>query len=197
MKSGYRKILYNHEKEYCEVKRRVTMAIPGMSGSSPMDPNTPVAPKTAPEQTSETAIPMVDTDEVEANEREAEKAAKQQAAKETLRETINAGNATYYETNIVGMALDYYTYGNGHDKIFLTNLPEGTVMKDIKTKYNLPVGSLKHNIPREVKERDYYAPGSVVTVFVDDFCEATGLSKRELKGMFPENQYSHWYQLNK
>ncbi len=143
------------------------MAIPGMSGATPMDPNynmdTPevAAPKT------EEMFNYGDSAE------EKEKQVRQQQAKNYLQGQIGNGNSTYI-TNLIS------------DDIYVST--GKMTLQQIEKAYNLPQGTLRHDKP----DSGYYG-GQIplngeVYISVGTMADALGISKADLKKMYSKEQ---------
>lgn len=168
------------------------MAIPGMSGAAPMDPKDPIAPTGGPNPTAPSdPLPLVDADGGDGKTAEQKK--KEAAAKAALTQTIANGDAVYSQSNIVGDALGLIFDKKVGNYVVIDNLPEGTTLGDIRKKYNLPPGSLRHMVASGGGDFDTYKTEGYVHIYASDLAEGLGISGRELKGMFPEKQFSPWY----
>ncbi len=129
-----------------------------------------------------------------------EETQKANKAKQTLENDINKGNAIYNQTNWFGNFIAAVEDDKMGDFVIIKGLPNDITLGEIKVKYNLPDGSLKHMISSGGGNFNTYNPptnsdGGYVRIYSDDFAEALGISTRELKGMFPDKQFSPWYKL--
>ncbi len=134
-------------------------------------------------------IPMVNEDEKTKESKKAEK---------TLENDIKNGNAIYNESNIIGDAFALVFDKKAGNYIIISGLEEGTTLGEIREKYNLPPGSLRHMVTKGGGNFDTYKVpsndnGGYVHIYDDDLAEGLGISTRELKGMFPDKQFSPWY----
>lgn len=121
-------------------------------------------------------------------------------AKNALTAKIKDGQASYNQSNWGGDLMGLIFDKKAGDQVVITDLPEGTTLGDIRKQYNLPPGSLRHLVSSGGGDFDTYkAPtnsnGAYVYIYTDDLAEGVGVSERELKGMFPEKQFSPWYKL--
>lgn len=141
-------------------------------------------------------IEMVDNND---NGVSPEEQAKQKKAKETLTKAIADGNADYNQTNLLGSLGGLIFDKNGGDYVTLS-VPNGTSLGDIRKQYNLPPGSLRHLVISGGGDFDSYIIGSKscpgpAYIYTDNLAEGLGITKRELKGMFPPEHFSSWYNL--
>ena len=168
------------------------MAIPGMSGATPMDPmDSGKATRT--KQTSKVGnVPMADANRDVTAEQQAQK--KQDAAKAQLQTDIKNGNALYNQTSPIGwlgQIIDGQKIGS---EIIISGLPEGTTLGDVSKMYNLPAGSLRHNSAGGGGNFDKHKVyGGTVTVHVDDMATGLGITTNALKDMFPDEAFSNWH----
>jgi len=128
------------------------------------------------------------------------KTPEQTKATNNLQITISDGNATYNESNLLGDIASFFMDKNVGNYIVIEGLPEGITLGEIKSKYNLPDGSLRHMVISGGGSFDAHtAPtgskGAYFYVYDNDLAEGLGISTRELKDMFPETQFSPWYKL--
>ena len=122
-------------------------------------------------------------------------------AENALKKDIADGNAIYVQTNPIGDLMGFLFDKKGGNYVKISNIPSGTTLGDIKKQYHLPTGSLRHlvtsgggnfdlhQVPTDHKGNGY------VYIYADDLAEGIGNSDRELKGMFPDKQFSPWYKL--
>ena len=119
-------------------------------------------------------------------------------AKAVLVEDIKKGNALYNETNIIGDFMGLIFDKKAGNYVTIEGFPEGTTLGEVRKKYNLPPGSLRHLVPAGGGNFDSYkvpsgSNGGYVYIYDDNLADGIGVSTRELKGMFPDKQFSPWY----
>ena len=115
-------------------------------------------------------------------------------ATNALKSDIKNGNALYNETGpfgAIGTLID--NKRRVDNEIIISGFPKDTTLGDIKKKYNLPAGSLKHLVKSGGGKFDNHKAPSTVVIFADDMQEGLGVSAKELKKMFPAKQFSPWY----
>lgn len=163
-----------------------------MSGTSPISSSSEVQGTSSvvnvkkTEQASGTKnVPMVDV--------ENQKSEKEINAQKALEDDINNENAWYNETGFFGAIGTLFDSGRIDNEIIISGFPEGTTLGDIKKKYNLPAGSLKHLVESGGGKFDNHKAPSTVVIFADDMQEGLGVSAKELKKMFPPKQFSPWH----
>ena len=124
---------------------------------------------------------------------ENQKSEKEVNAQKALEADITNGNALYNETGFWGAIGTLMDKGRIDNEIIISGFPEGTTLGDIKKKYNLPAGSLKHLVESGGGKFDNHKAPSTVVIFADDMQEGLGVSAKELKKMFPDKQFSPWH----
>lgn len=129
-------------------------------------------------------VPMVD----EKNQ----KPEQQVKAKKALEKEIKSGNAVYNETSFFGVIGTLVERGRIDNEVLIT-VPSGTKLGDIRKKYNLPPGSLRHMVTSGGGNFDSYEVSGIVNIYADDMEKGLGVSGKELKKMFPDKQFSSWY----
>lgn len=166
------------------------MAIPGMSGATPMDPMGPSTPIGQGPEAANSPLPLVSEQPPEnANGQ----TPPQKKAEQSLKQQITNGTASYSEAGLgtyIGQAIDHQRFG---DQVYLTGFEKGTTLGDIEKQYNLPKNSLKHMYTKsKIGYKSEEAP-SVVYVTASNVAEGMGKTTKELKAMFPDNLISPWY----
>ena len=121
-------------------------------------------------------------------------------AEKALENDIKKGNAIYNESNIIGDAIALIFDKNVGNYVVIKGFDKDTTLGEIREKYNLPNGSLRHMVPKGGGNFDTYKVpsndnGGYVYIYDNDIAEGLGVSTRELKGMFPDKQFSPWYKL--
>lgn len=117
-------------------------------------------------------------------------------ATNALKSDIKNGNALYNETGPFGAIGTLIDKGRVDNEIIISGFPKDTTLGDIRKKYNLPVGSLRHLVTSGGGNFDSYKVselGGQVVIFADDMQEGLGVSAKELKQMFPDKQFSPWH----
>lgn len=117
-------------------------------------------------------------------------------ATNALKSDIKNGNALYNETGPFGAIGTLIDKGRVDNEIILSGFPKGTTLGDVRKKYNLPVGSLRHLVTSGGGNFDSYKVselGGQVVIFADDMEQGLGVSAKELKQMFPDKQFSPWH----
>ena len=116
-------------------------------------------------------------------------------ATNALKSDIKNGNALYNETGPFGAIGTLVDKGRVDNEIILSGFPKDTTLGDVRKKYNLPVGSLRHLVTSGGGNFDSYKVSELdgpVYIFADDMQKGLGVSADELKEMFPEKQFSPW-----
>ena len=116
-------------------------------------------------------------------------------ATNALKSDIKNGNALYNETGPFGAIGTLIDKGRVDNEIILSGFPKDTTLGDVRKKYNLPVGSLRHLVTSGGGNFDSYKVselGGQVVIFADDMEQGLGVSAKELKQMFPDKQFSPW-----
>ena len=169
------------------------MAIPGMSGASPMDPMEPNAPITSKPEVTNDPLPLVaDKKDV----KDETQTPPQKKAQASFKEYINNGNALYNETSLIGLTAQLFSKQKMGNEIIVDGFPKGTTLGDVKKMFNLPDGSLRHMVARGGGDFDKYKVeelGRQVIIPAKSLEDAFGISSSELKKMFPDEQYSNWH----
>lgn len=154
------------------------MAIPGMSGATPLDPMSPTNSTSSVEAASTEEAMFVNDGHSEAK---AEAQKKQAAATKALTADIKNGNARY-NIKILGDDVDLAPDGN-------------MTLRDIEKRYNLPQGTLNDE---KTDINGYYATqrpaGGVVNVSAKTLAKSLGKDTEKLKDMFPEGQQTTGFQ---
>ena len=117
-------------------------------------------------------------------------------ATNALKSDIKNGNALYNETGPLGAIGTLIDKGRVDNEIILSGFPKDTTLGDVRKKYNLPVGSLRHLVTSGGGNFDSYKVselGGQVVIFADDMEQGLGVSAKELKQMFPDKQFSPWH----
>ena len=120
-------------------------------------------------------------------------------AENALKNDIKNGNATYIQTNPIGDLIGLLADKKAGNYVDISNIPPGTTLGDIRKQYNLPPGSLRHLVSSGGGDFDSYKVptdsngNGYVYIYADDLAEGIGVSNKELKGMFPDKQFSPWY----
>ena len=117
-------------------------------------------------------------------------------ATNALKSDIKNGNALYNETGPFGAIGTLTDKGRVDNEIILSGFPKDTTLGDVRKKYNLPVGSLRHLVTSGGGNFDSYKVselGGQVVIFADDMEQGLGVSAKELKQMFPDKQFSPWH----
>ena len=117
-------------------------------------------------------------------------------ATNALKSDIKNGNALYNETGPFGAIGTLIDKGRVDNEIILSGFPKDTTLGDVRKKYNLPVGSLRHLVTSGGGNFDSYKVselGGQVVIFADDMEQGLGVSAKELKQMFPDKQFSPWH----
>ena len=133
-------------------------------------------------------VPMVDV--------ENQKSEKEVKAQKALETDIKNGNALYNETGPFGAIGTLIDKGRVDNEIIISGFPKDTTLGDVRKKYNLPVGSLRHLVTSGGGNFDSYKVselGGQVVIFADDMQEGLGVSAKDLKKMFPDKQFSPWH----
>lgn len=116
-------------------------------------------------------------------------------AQAKLKEDIKNDNVFYNETGIFGAIGTLIDKGRIDNEIRFFNFPKDTTLGDIKKRYNLPPGSLRHLVTTGGGDFDSYKVSELdgpVYIFADDMQKGLGVSADELKEMFPDKQFSPW-----
>ena len=116
-------------------------------------------------------------------------------AKKALEADIKNGNALYNETGFFGAIGTLIDKGRVDNEIILSGFSKDTTLGDVRKKYNLPPGSLRHLVTSGGGNFDSYKVselGGQVVIFADDMEQGLGVSDKELKKMFPAKQFSPW-----
>lgn len=132
-------------------------------------------------------VPMVD-----GKKRRSDAEIKAQAK---LKEDIKNNDILYNETGIFGALGTLFDKGRIDNEIIFSDFPEGTTLGDIRKRYNLPPGSLRHLVSSGGGNFDSYKVSELdgpVYIFADDMQKGLGVSAGELKEMFPDKQFSPW-----
>lgn len=125
-----------------------------------------------------------------------QKPEKEVKAKKALETDIKNGNALYNETGPLGVIGTLIDKGRVDNEIIISGFSKDTTLGDVRKKYNLPPGSLRHLVTSGGGNFDSYKVselGGQVVIFADDMQEGLGVSAKELKKMFPDKQFSPWH----
>ena len=117
-------------------------------------------------------------------------------ATNALKSDIKNGNALYNETGPFGAIGTLIDKGRVDNEIIISGFSKGTTLGDVRKKYNLPPGSLRHLVTSGGGNFDSYKVsdlGGQVVIFADDMEQGLGVSAKELKKMFPDKQFSPWH----
>lgn len=120
-------------------------------------------------------------------------------AKKALEADIKNGKALYNETGLFGAIGTLIDKGRVDNEIILSGFSKDTTLGDVRKKYNLPVGSLRHLVTSGGGNFDSYKVselGGQVVIFADDMEQGLGVSAKELKKMFPDKQFSPWHKMS-